>query len=179
MYNIRGEKIFLRAMEPSDVDILYEWENDTKIWEISNTVTPFSRKTLEKYIESSHADIYENKQLRLMIHRIEDADNAIGIVDIFDFDPINYRAGLGILIAKEQDRNHGFASDSIKVIINYCFSILNLKQIYCNILSDNHPSIALFENNGFSKIGLKKSWIRQNGIWKDEYMLQLINVNRI
>ena len=99
-----SKNITLRALEPSDVDLLYKWENDTSIWHLSNTLTPFSRFVLEQYLLNSEKDIFTNKQLRLMIDVIEAAKKVktIGSIDLFDFDPKNKRAGIGILIIKEE-----------------------------------------------------------------------------
>jgi len=63
-----GEKVFLRPVEFKDVDILQSIENNTDLWHLSNTLTPFSRFAIEQYIiEASTRDIYNLKQLRLMI----------------------------------------------------------------------------------------------------------------
>ena len=91
------ENIMLRALEPEDLEYLYTWENNMDLWDVSDTLTPFSHFTLKKYIESSHKDIYSSKQLRLMIVRIEDK-TPIGLVDLYDFDPYHQRAGIGIMI---------------------------------------------------------------------------------
>ncbi|MEI7596203.1 MAG: GNAT family protein [Bacteroidota bacterium] len=177
--SIKGDKVLLRAMEPADIELLYIWENDSEIWRVSNTIVPFSRATLEKYIESAESDIYEIKQLRLMIQSFSSNNETVGAIDIFDFDPVNCRAGVGVLIGEKANRENGYATDALRLLIDYCFGTLNLKQIYCNILTDNTASLSLFEKFNFEKTGLKKSWVRQDGIWKDEYMLQLINRNRI
>ena len=170
--NIRKECVLLRAVEPEDIDILYNWENETDIWTISSTITPFSKDILRRYIESAQMDIYESKQLRLMIDTIEGC-KTVG------FDTVNYRAGVGILISTKEERGKGFAKEALAIIIDYCFKTLNLKQIYCNILSDNLPSISLFEYAKFEKVGLKKSWIRDGNLWKDEILYQLINDKKI
>ncbi|RLC22496.1 MAG: N-acetyltransferase, partial [Deltaproteobacteria bacterium] len=82
--------MILRALEPTDVDVLFEWENNEKLWHLSNTITPFSRFTMEQYILNAHQDIYTTKQLRLMIDKKEpDGNNPIGSIDLFDFDPTN------------------------------------------------------------------------------------------
>ena len=83
---MKYQDINLRAVEPEDLELLYTWENDNKYWVISNTVTPFSRYTLKRYIENSHKNIYVNGQLRLMIDHIK-SETTIGTIDIFDFDP--------------------------------------------------------------------------------------------
>jgi diamine N-acetyltransferase len=168
------KEIKLRAVEPEDLELLYKWENNDQYWIISNTLTPFSRFTLKRYIENSHRNIYENGQLRMMIEHISSKET-IGTIDIFDFDPFHKRAGLGILIAEENFRKQGYATMSLECMIDYCFKTLLLHQLYCNILSDNNESISLFKKLGFSQIGIKKDWINTNKGYLDELMFQLIN----
>jgi diamine N-acetyltransferase len=169
---LSGEHIILRALEPSDIDLLYRWENDTDTWTVSNTQTPYSRFVLEQYIAGAHQDIYSVKQLRLMI--CTKNGDPVGTIDIFDFDPNHLRAGIGILIAAKEDRRKGYASEALELIINYCFSVLNLHQLYCNIAIDNEASVFLFQKHGFSITGMKKQWIRENDKFKDELLLQRV-----
>ncbi|HET8962748.1 MAG TPA: GNAT family N-acetyltransferase [Chitinophagales bacterium] len=178
---LTGNKIQLRAIEPTDIDVLYSWENNTDYWNISNTVTPFSRQVLTQYIESAHLDIYTTKQLRLMIDELDNSLSTIpkkyrpiGCIDLFDFEYNHQRAGIGILIAEKHDRRKGYASEALEVLIDYCFELLNLHQLYCNVSVDNESSILLFKKHGFEITGVKKSWIREGNVFKDELLLQLI-----
>ncbi len=172
---MKGEKVELRAIEPGDINLLYEWENDKNQWHISNTVAPFSRFVLEQYIMNSHLDIYSTKQLRLMIDKISDSGNkTVGTIDLFDFDPNNKRAGIGILI-KKSERKKGWASDALGLLIDYCFEVLHLHQVYCNILESNLASLELFKKHRFEIVGLKKEWIQAKDTWENEYLLQRIN----
>ena len=171
-------EIIIRALEPSDIDLLYEWENDSEIWKVSNTIVPYSKYILKKYLENSHLDIYQTKQLRLMIDlkdKKHGKSKSIGTVDLFDFDPYHNRAGVGILIGDKSERKKGFASITLKNLIDYTFHTLQLHQIYCNILIENKDSLSLFQKHGFKLIGEKKEWIKMPGKYIGEYMLQLIN----
>lgn len=167
------KEVSLRAVEPEDLELLYEWENNSDYWIISNTVTPFSKYTLKRYIKNSHKNIYETGQLRLMIDHIPDKQT-IGTIDLFDFDPYHKRAGIGILIGKEDYRRHGLATMALNCLIDYCFNTLLLHQLYCNILENNCESIDLFKKLGFKEIGKKKDWIRTNDGFLDEIMFQLV-----
>ena len=174
---LENDIIKLRALEMSDIDLIYNWENDSSNWNVSNTIVPFSRYILLKYLKSSYKDIYETKQLRLMID-LKSKNNTyktIGAIDLFDFDAYNLRGGVGILIAKEDDRHKGYAREALKILINYSFQTLKLHQLYCNITNDNISSMNLFKNLGFEVIGNKKDWAKTSNGWIDEYMLQLIN----
>lgn len=173
-----NENIVLRALEPYDVDLLYEWENDTEIWRLSNTITPFSKYILQKYIDESHLDVYQTKQLRLMIDIAESGTNlvkTIGTVDLFDFDPFHNRAGVGILIGEKGERKKGYASLALSGLIEYAFEKLQLHQLYCNIIEDNKESLKLFEKQGFKITGLKKDWIKIPGGYSNVCFLQLMN----
>lgn len=171
---MKYKNIGLRAVEPEDLELLYEWENNQSYWSISNTITPFSRYNLKQYIENSHKNIYETGQLRLMIDHVDDK-KTIGTIDVFEFDPFHKRAGIGILISDESYRKKGFASMSLTCLINYCFKTLKLHQLYCNVISNNVESIDLFVKQGFVQSGTKKDWIKTDDGYLDEFMFQLIN----
>jgi diamine N-acetyltransferase len=170
-----GEIVSLRALEPEDVDILYKWENDHLIWHLSNTLTPLSRFTLEQYVLSAGQDIFATRQMRLMVDlKIpEKGMRTIGSVDLFDFEPLHLRAGVGILI-HEDFRGKGYASEALSLLIDYAFGTLQLHQLFTNISTENENSIRLFESKGFSYIGTKKEWNRNRHKWLDESMFQLI-----
>ena len=173
---LTGKITRLRAIEPNDIDLIYSWENDSAIWQLSNTFTPFSRYVIKQFIENSQQDIFQLKQLRLMIDKIDDKKNTtIGTIDLFDFDPIHRRAGVGILIANTAERKKGYASDALDTLINYSFYTLQLHQLYCNITEDNTDSLNLFQSKGFQLIGTKRDWLVFPKGKKDEFMFQLIN----
>jgi diamine N-acetyltransferase len=171
-----GPNLLLRAPEPSDIDIIFRWENDTRIWHLGNTLVPYSRFAIEQFVLNTDNDIFASKQLRLMIdwHSSSIGTTTIGSIDLFDFDPQNKRAGIGILI-DEASRRKGFAFEALNLFIEYCFKTLNLHQLYCNIEKSNEESINLFSKAGFKACGEKKEWLLRDGKWTDELMFQLIN----
>ncbi|MFD2586854.1 GNAT family N-acetyltransferase [Croceitalea marina] len=172
MLGLKGENIYLRALEKQDLDFLYKLENNTEIWEVSGTLAPYSKGVLQLYLDNAHRDIYEVKQLRLCICNTEDL--VIGLIDLFDFDPKNLRAGVGIIIMEEKNRNKGVGEEALDLVSNYVFTKLNLHQLYANILETNAPSIRLFEKKGFQKVGIKKDWILTDGTFKNEVLYQKV-----
>lgn len=172
-----GPNLLLRAPEPSDIDLIFRWENDTRIWHLGNTLTPYSRFAIEQFVLNTDNDIFASKQLRLMIdlHSTGIETTILGTIDLFDFDPHNKRAGVGILI-DESSRRQGFAFEAINLLIEYCFDTLNLHQLYCNIEQSNKESINLFAKAGFKACGVKKEWLLRDGKWTDELMFQLIDI---
>ena len=175
MVTLKGKQIFLRALEPEDLEFVHAIENDENIWHLSNTQTPYSKFLIKQYLEAAQKDVFEAKQLRLVISNFE--NQALGMIDMFDFDFINKRAGVGILIRHEIDRGKGIGSEALELLIKYSFTHLQLHQLYCNISEDNKVSLKLFTKQGFKKIGLKKDWTFSQNKFQNEYLLQLIHTD--
>ena len=169
---LQHERVLLRALEHSDLELLYEWENDTAGWKVSNTLEPFSKYTLGRFIENAGKDIFEQRQLRMMIV-LRETGNAIGAIDLFDFDPHNLRAGVGIIIGEKSERKKGYASEALEILISYAAKVLMLKQLFCNITEDNDDSLKLFISKHFTITGKKIAWLKTPGGFKTEYFLQL------
>jgi len=167
-----GENIKLRALEPEDISLLFAIENNETFWEISHTQTPFSKFLLQQYLENAHLDIYEAKQLRLVIAD-KKTEQAIGFIDLFDFNPQHKRAGVGILV-KPTFQKRGVGFDALSVLIKYAFQYLDVHQLFANITGDNYKSIALFEKLHFKKVGIKKDWLFVKNSYKNEILYQLI-----
>ena len=167
---LSNSKITLRALEPDDIDLLYHWENTSDVWKVSNTHTPISKFMLANYIKSADADIWEKKELRLMI--VDANQKVIGTIEVFEFDPFHQRAGLGIIIFDQADRRSGIATTTLDLISDYLKNEIGVYQVYVNIASDNQPSIKLFEKLSFELIGTKKHWLKRPTGWIDELMYQ-------
>jgi len=167
---LENKRIVLRALETTDVDKLFIWENNRVNWRVSQTISPYSRHVLIDYVNAV-SDVFTDKQLRLIIEE-KSSGEAIGTTDIFDCDFKNKRAGIGILLADPEKRGKGLASEVLEELLSYCFSTLSLHQVYCNILLDNEKSIHLFEKFGFKRIGIKKDWTFFDGKYYDEIFMQ-------
>jgi len=170
---LKGNQIYLRALEQKDLDFLYNLENNTDVWEVSGTVTPYSKDVLQLYLDNSHRDIFDVKQLRLVICSQE--HRSLGLIDVFDFEPNHKRAGIGIIILEEKERNKGVGGEAVNLLCNYLFEILGLRQVYANILEENAASLHLFKKLGFTEVGIKKDWVRFKNTYKNEVLLQKIN----
>lgn len=167
-------KINLRALELDDLEFLFEIENDSKFQKISSSILPFSKHYLEKYIMESNLDIFLEKQFRFVIC-IEN-NNPIGLIDLFDFDPINHRAGIGIVIINTH-RKKGYALESVKLIEDISKKDLQIHQLYVSVGVDNKSSLNLFKKLGYLEIGVKKDWNYINGQYMDELLFQKILSN--
>ncbi len=173
MKTLEGKHIYLRALEPTDLELLYQLENDESVWEVSHTQTPYSKFVLKQYLDNAHRDIFEVKQLRLVICPKE-SEEGVGFIDLFDFDPKHRRVGIGIVVFSEADRQKGYATESLELLCGYAQKHLQVHQLYANITEDNSASIRLFEKLGFAQSGKKLDWIFSGGAYKNELLFQKI-----
>jgi diamine N-acetyltransferase len=170
----KSGRIRLRAPEPADAQLIYQWENDPQIWRVGDTYVPYSMFQIEEFILNA-GDLYANKQLRLMIDSVTGKKlQVIGTLDMYDFDPRHSRAGVGIMITANE-RGKGFALEALEVFEQYAFETLNLHQLFCLIASNNMESIAVFMKRGFMQTGIRKEWLNEHGKWIDQIQFQLIN----
>ena len=133
MRGLKTDKIYLRALEPEDLEFLFKWENSIDIWQESNTLAPFSRFVIKEFIERSLSEnVFEVGQVRLMICSTQD-NSVVGTADIFDIDPINSRAAVGLLIDNSH-RGKGYAKDALDLLCDYTSNTLLLNQLYVHIL---------------------------------------------
>lgn len=207
--NIEGNIVRLRAVEPEDAGILYDWENDTEIWNVSGTTEPFSRRQMELFIERQRqSDLFSAGQLRLIVEArpktpadtpkrtgvphagtddgagenapaggpvVSDKNTrAVGIVDLFEFDPLNRRAGIGILIYGPENRRRGYAADAVETLCRYARERIGMHQLWCNVCADNEASLGLFRGAGFTEAGVKRQWLWTAEGYRDEIMMQRI-----
>lgn len=173
MILLENNRIKLRALEPEDLELLYKWENNTEWWGVGSTSAPYSRYHLKAYIAESHRDIYELKQLRLVVE-LKEGGLPIGLVDLYDFDPRHQRAGVGILLDTDYQQK-GLATEALSLLTDYAFSYLNLHQLFAFIPVSNDASLQLFTRCGFDTTGKLTDWLCMNDAFEDVLVLQLFN----
>ncbi len=168
---LKGDSIYLRIVEADDSTKLFIWENNPENWKVSNTEVPFSMHSIHQLIEQQ-SNIRNSGEIRFMIC-LNDGGNPIGTVDLYD---VNFKHGfatIGIIIAEESERRKGFAAESLYLISEYARDILELTNLQCTIHADNESSILLFEQVGFTRVGIRKNWLSFKGKRIDEISYQL------
>lgn len=154
---LQSGNIALRAVEPSDSELLYVWENDVALWRVSDRLSPISKFEIEQFILSSN-EVRHQSQIRLMVDLKQDSSSkTIGSVDLYDFDLYHSRAGVGIFITEEH-RQKSYAKIAIQLAESYCFNTLKLHQLYALVGSQNAHSLRLFASLGYRETGIRSDW---------------------
>lgn len=163
--------VILRAMEPEDLDFLYEMENDRDTWRVGCTSVPYSRYVLHNYIASASNDIYVDGQVRLIME--DAAGRMVGIADVFDFNAQNRRAEVGIVV-KPEYRRRGYAEAALCMMADYSLRTLRLHQLYAIVAADNEASLRLFGKCGYVSCGVMRQWLFDGIEYRDAVMMQKI-----
>ena len=166
------DKIKLRALEPTDLDVLFAWENDASLWAVGSTIAPFSRKQLWDYIENYDNDIFSARQLRFMVEDVENG-NAVGMVDLFDFDPVSRRASVGIMIDAKCG-NKGYGTRALQLLCDYARQTIAMHQLVAFVPVKNEYSRRLFARCKFEETALLKDWIRVGADCQDVVVYQRV-----
>ena len=126
---------------------MLKWENNPENWGVSGTKRPFTKEEIKEFVNGIH-DIKITQQMRYIIC-LNNSREAVGAIDLFEYDAENKEVGVGVLIADQANRQKGFASEALKQIVHYCRNELDIVNLFCNITKDNAASICLFEKCGF------------------------------
>ena len=163
------KEIHLRALEPEDIEVLMKIENNTHYWNYSNQTEPFSRHILKQFINQQKQDIFEVRQKRFVISNIQ--NKVLGFIDLFDYEPIHRRAGVGLFII-ESFRNLGLGKQALNLLHILTKKHLNIKNLFANVGKENSLSNRLFLSSGYRQVGLKTKWNFYEDAFHDEYLYQ-------
>lgn len=165
-----GDIGVLRALEPADLNWLYAIENDTTLWHLGISKEPWSKEVLRRYIESQPGNLLRDGQLRLVLE-VEGA--LVGALDIYDYDAIARKGGIGIVIHPKA-RGQGLAKAALECFIKYLFGTLGLQMVYAVVPTSNLASKALFETLSFEQTGRLMHWILKDGQFENAHLYQRI-----
>ncbi len=161
------KNVTLRRPKLLDLDQLLLWENNLDNSLYSDNPIFYTREQIEQFLTSDQ-DIFLDRKIRFMI---DSSDSPIGCVDLFEYDMVNSRAGVGIFI-DEKFRNMGFGTKALSLLKSICMKDYFISNLHVNILYTNKESIQLFERAGFTKNGVKENWIRTENSMLDVWFFQ-------
>ncbi len=167
--------VHLRALEPKDIDNIYNWENDVDQWSVGINNRFISKYDIENYVLTAQLqDVFSAQQVRFIIDMEDEFINAsVGCVDLFDIDVKNLRASIGLYICSKY-RGKGIAFKAIELIEKYACDTLCFNQLYVLVPCKNIPSVRLFEKTGYNIVGSLQQWIRRKENFEDVFLYQKI-----
>ncbi|MFE8699841.1 GNAT family N-acetyltransferase [Cytobacillus sp. FJAT-54145] len=169
-YNLfHGEKVKLSVVREEDAEVMVKWGEDSEY--LRNVDTEFAYpKTKEEYAEEGKSG---SSSVYFRLRTIED-DRLVGFVAIHGIEWNNRAANIAIGIGEASDRNKGYGTDALKLILRYAFHELNLDRVGLDVIDYNKRGIKAYENVGFQLEGKKRSMVYRDGQRYDVILMSIL-----
>lgn len=148
-----GEKVSLAPISIDDAAKWAEWLNDLAV------SIPLGSEAYESItLESMKKDVdwFINNKSHVFSIIANESNSSIGRCLLFDVDHINRRAMLGLFIGEKEYWRQGFGKETITLLLDYAFNLLNLNSIMLGCLSLNTRAIHCYKSVGFKEIGRRR-----------------------
>lgn len=168
---IRGEKVMLTALDPSNAETARGWVNDPDLnrWMLSGHVplTPGAEIAWYERMDASDTDhIFE-------IHVAKDG-RLIGHCGLHKADLIHRHAELAIMIGDVSAQNRGRGRDAIVATLRFGFGTLGLHRIEIRWIGGNERASHLYPSIGFKPVGVLREHVFLRGAYHDEHVLDML-----
>jgi len=168
---LESKNVRLRQIEASDLLKLRNWRNSPGIRSYTRGYRPLNMLNQTKWLESLSAD-----QLNIMFAIEKKFDREL--IGCCGLTNINWKEGHGevsIYIGEKKWQSKGYASDALRLLLEYGFKELRLHRIYGIIFEYNDASIKFFEKNGFEFEGRHREARFWDGKFYDELVYGILD----
>ncbi len=91
-----------------------------------------------------------------------------------DVETVNKIGTLSIFVGEEKERNKGYGTEALKLLLDYGFNVLNLNNINLSVFSFNKRAIDFYKNIGFKEYGVRHESYFLNGEYHDEIFMEIL-----
>ncbi len=164
-----GDRIYLSPRSIEDAEIFVKWLNDFEVTDYlgrSSKIMDIERE--KEYLLNKNAD-----SMPFVIVKIEN-DEMIGTVGFDRIDYINKVGILGIMIGEKENRENGYGTEAINLLLDYGFNYLNLNSINLNVMEFNSRGIACYKKCGFKETGRRRKNVFVNGKYYDKVLMDIL-----
>ena len=167
-----GHKIYLSPMNIEDAEDYTKWLNDLSVAENLGTSSNMISVSGEKEW------ISKNSQGDLFAIVKADNDELIGNCGFNAVNQIRQCAEVGIFIGDEENRDNGYGSEALSLLIDFGFNHLNLNNIMLKVFSFNNRAIYCYKKVGFTEIGRRRQAYYLKGKYYDEVFMDIIRSDK-
>ena len=158
--------IRLRPVEPEDLQLLYTIENTPELWDTADTDAPYSKFALKQYIASAQP-LRLCGELRMVVELARDGQppQAIGTVDLTDYNALSARAEIGIALLKEH-RAKGHGKEALRQIEELARH-WRIHSLHAFVSPGNKASWQLFAHSGYRPVAQIPDWHYAQGKYQE------------
>jgi RimJ/RimL family protein N-acetyltransferase len=168
---LRGQRVYLRPLEPSDADVVHGWYEDTRIQTLMGDPPMSSAARRRRYEDAVKADGTE--VFRFVICLLED-DRPIGRTDLFEIDRQNGSCAFGITIGLPELWGQGLGTDAVNALVDFAFGQLRMERMWLDTDDHNARAHAAYRKAGFTEEGRFRRAFYQDGRWSDDIRMAML-----
>jgi RimJ/RimL family protein N-acetyltransferase len=166
-----GEGVELRRHERANYPIYARWYGDEEIWRLTSwAAEPMQQAQAERLFEDREASAVDDS---FAIHR-EGEEKPLGVISLTNINEANGSAELSVIIGDEKDRDKGFGTEAIRVILRYAFEDLGLQRVDLSVFEFNELAIRAYEKLGFQREGRVRQAVRRDGKFHDAILMRIL-----
>lgn len=165
------EGIYLRILEPSDLERVYQWHNDQALYRtLMGTHHFVSRGTVETWLHQKST--FSNSEVNLAIC-LKEKDTHIGNIYLRDIDWTSRHGLLHLFIGEPSQRGKGYGQQAVNLLLEYAFITMGLKRIYLYVFEENQAALAIYKKAGFKIEGTLRQHVFKEGRYADILIMGL------
>jgi RimJ/RimL family protein N-acetyltransferase len=156
---LRGTRVQLRAIEPSDYAVFHAWLNDPEVMVFWGR--PGNTQSLSEVSANEEAQARRGTSRKYVIETLE--GETIGQIDYYDLDLVARSAWTSIMIAKPDHWGGGYGTDAMRTLLRYLFDDLGLHRVTLTAIAENVRAQKSYLKNGFVQEGVLRDWMYFGG----------------
>jgi diamine N-acetyltransferase len=169
---IRGEHVYLRPAERSDLAAFVRWFSDADVVHNLDRRTPMSLAGEERWFEGMLATQGTTDHHFVVCLRAD--DRPIGTVGLHQVDLLNGTAEFGIAIGEKGDWGRGYGTDATRAICEFGFAQLRLERIGLRVYAGNERGRRAYEKAGFVMEGTMRHAHFRDGAHIDVHVMAML-----
>ncbi len=170
---IRGEQVYLRPAERTDLDLFVRWFNDADTIRYLGMLGPMSHVAEERWFEGMQ-ERQGKSDFHFVICLLADG-RAIGTAGLHQVDHDAGSAAFGIAIGEESDRGKGYGTDALRAICDFGFGDLRLERVYLDVFAPNERARRSYERAGFVLEGTQRRAHFTEGRFEDVHRMSQLS----
>lgn len=170
MEKLKGQKVILSPLSPSEATFYYQWMNEESVTNgIGKTCNVFTMEHELMWIN----EMIAKDEVCFTIYSIE-KDTPVGNCALQSINHLQQTAILSIYIGDSSERNKGLGKEAVDLITRFGFYSLNLRNIMLSVFEFNANAIKMYESCGFEKIGSRRGSVYLQGKWYSEIYMDIV-----
>jgi diamine N-acetyltransferase len=169
---VRGEKVYLRAGERSDIANFVRWLSDGETASFLSMRAPMSVAMEEKWFDDMVA--HQGKETYHFVICVLADDRPVGTISLFDIDYVNGNAGIGISIGEKDLWGQGLGTDAMFALMDFGFGQLPLERLWLEVYDYNSRARRSYDKCGFVLEGVERHAVFKHGRYVDVELMSIL-----